>query len=845
MNFIGRQLLKIILILLISILGFFSFLKDDLKREAKVETKAVSDTMATTAIATGDIIDLGIGITSYGHCWSLSPTPTIDDSITLVGSNAKIGIFESKLKNLEPGKTYHIRAYIISGDKVIYGTNNLSFTTPGNPVYINSSIGNATPSILEITYDLTLANIIPGVSAFTVQVNSVVRTVTAVNISGNKVKLTIASAVAYGDIITIGYTKLSNNPLQTTSGGQAASITNQTVTNSVNPVSPVYLSSAIDNATPSILEMTYDLALANIPPATSSFTVQVNSIDRTVTAVNISGTKVMLTLANAVVFSDILTISYTKPSNNQLQTIPGGQAASITNQTVTNSVNPVSPVYVSSTIGNSTPSLLEMSYNLSLANTVPGATSFTVQVNAIVRTVTIVAISGTKVFLTLASAVVYGDVVTIAYTKPVNNPMQSTLGGLVLTFSAQTVTNNVSPVSPVFLSSVIENATPNMLDMTYDLTLANVVPAISAFMVKVNSETRNINSVSIIGTKVRLTLTSAAVYGDILTVFYTKPTSNPLQTVSGGQAATISAQPVTNAILCSAPSATTNAVTNISTSTARFNGTINAKSASTTVTFEYGTTTNYGSTIAAIQNPITGSNNSAVSAVVTNLFPNTLYYYRVNAANCGGTTNGNQMDFVTDPITLTDIEGNIYNVIRIGTQIWMSENLKTTLYKDRIAITNVTDGSQWLDLTTEAYCWYSNDATSYKDTYGALYNWYAVNTSNLCPSGWHVPNQADWTILANYLGGVSVAGGKLKEVGLLHWISPIPGATNESGFTGLPGGYRFIGGGFIGIGQGGYWWSSTDRTTGAYGLNLSSSYNSLNSYDYQKFMGFSVRCVKD
>lgn len=111
--------------------------------------------------------------------------------------------------------------------------------------------------------------------------------------------------------------------------------------------------------------------------------------------------------------------------------------------------------------------------------------------------------------------------------------------------------------------------------------------------------------------------------------------------------------------------------------------------------------------------------------------------------------------------TVTDIDGNVYNTVEIGTQQWMAENLKVTS-NEGTAIPLVTDGIGWNNLTTPGYCWYNNDNTTYGDVYGALYNWYGVNAGNFCPVGWHVPTDAEWTVLNDYLGGSSVAGGKLK-----------------------------------------------------------------------------------
>jgi uncharacterized repeat protein (TIGR02059 family) len=223
-------------------------------------------------------------------------------------------------------------------------------------VYVSSVISNATPSMLEMTYSTTLANIVPAASAFTVQVNSVTRTVNSVSISGTKVLLTLASPVVYGNTVTVSYTKPATNPLQTSTGAQASSISARTVTNNVAGVNPVYVSSVIANATPSILEMTYSTTLANIVPAASAFTVQVNSVTRTVSSVSISGIKVLLTLASPVVYGNTVTVAYTKPTTNPLQTSTGAQASSITAKSVLNNClqNQPPKISITSPVDNST-----------------------------------------------------------------------------------------------------------------------------------------------------------------------------------------------------------------------------------------------------------------------------------------------------------------------------------------------------------------------------------------------------------------------------------------------------------------------------------------------------------
>ena len=200
---------------------------------------------------------------------------------------------------------------------------------------------------------------------------------------------------------------------------------------------------------------------------------------------------------------------------------------------------------------------------------------------------------------------------------------------------------------------------------------------------------------------------------------------------------------------------------------------------------------------------------------------------------------------------ITDSEGNSYKTVTIGTQTWMAENLKTSKYSDGTMIPNITDKKQWNKDTTGAWSYYNNDAAN-NAKYGKLYNWFAVSKTtngnkNTCPTGWHVPTDAEWTVLTDYLGGVNVAGGKMKEVGTTNWNSPNKDATNTSLFSALPGGYRDgYGGNYGHIGNSGFWWSSTESEThSAWSSGL--DYNTGNEVraDGGKVNGLSVRCLRD
>ncbi len=193
--------------------------------------------------------------------------------------------------------------------------------------------------------------------------------------------------------------------------------------------------------------------------------------------------------------------------------------------------------------------------------------------------------------------------------------------------------------------------------------------------------------------------------------------------------------------------------------------------------------------------------------------------------------------------TVFDIDGNVYHTVTIGTQVWMIENLKTTKYNDGTIIPLETDQAAWYNLNAPGYCWYNNDENANKDVYGALYNWHALNTGKLCPVGWHVPSDEEWTILIDYLGDEQVAGGKMKESGTTHWASPNTGATNSSGFTGLPAGFRGASG-FI-IGMAALFWCSTEcDINSAWTRYLQSENAAAGRNNGGKYHVFSVRCLR-
>lgn len=238
-----------------------------------------------------------------------------------------------------------------------------------------------------------------------------------------------------------------------------------------------------------------------------------------------------------------------------------------------------------------------------------------------------------------------------------------------------------------------------------------------------------------------------------------------------------------------------------------------------------------------------GAGPGTFTSSITGLLSFTKYFVRAYATNSNGTTYGEEVSFTT---LLGDIDGNSYEVVTIGDQVWMAKNLATTKLNNGTAILNITAGTDWEASRTAAYAWYNNDEGANKSRYGALYNWYAVGNGQLCPTGWHVPSEEDWNGLISYLGGIDVAGGKLKEAGTANWLSPNTGATNEKGFSALPGGGRRPAGNFEDQGLYGVWWTSTPSSEfSSRGLTMSNETSSIFIGFSAKETGGAIRCLKD
>jgi uncharacterized protein (TIGR02145 family) len=247
-----------------------------------------------------------------------------------------------------------------------------------------------------------------------------------------------------------------------------------------------------------------------------------------------------------------------------------------------------------------------------------------------------------------------------------------------------------------------------------------------------------------------------------------------------------------------------------------------------------------------------GTGAESFTSNLSGLQKGTIYYVRAYATNSAGTVYGEQFIFSTK---IDDVAGNQYMTVLIGSQLWMAENLKTTKYNDNSQIPLVTSNTAWTALTTHAYCWANNDETTYKPLYGALYNWYAIGSGKLCPTGWHVPTDDDFKTLEIKLGMTTAQAGSTEWRGsdqgkqmknLTGWNTNENG-TNTSGFSALPAGYRAYATGISeGLGLITYWWTSTEQdAAGALYRRLDGNNNGVYRAGTFKKAGKSVRCVKN
>ncbi len=798
------------------IISLFMGCKKD-NSSAPVISAASATNIEKSAVTLNGIVNAGNELTVVTFDYG---TTTGYGSTINAAPNAINGMQESVvtalLTGLTEGTTYHFRIKAVNSRGTTLGED-YSFSTTKPPTIISSpatSVSNTAVTLngsvnandlstavsfeygLTTTYGSTIDASPASVTGNTsTNVTASLTGLTQGTLYHFRIKAVNTAGISYGDDLTFSTTK---PPASVSSPATSISVASATLNGSVNA-----------NDLPTTVSFEYGL--------TTSYGSTINASPTSVTgntSTNVTGSLTGLTQGTLYHFrikavntagtsyGDDLTFSTMK-----LPASVSSPATSISNKaaTLNGSVN-----------ANDLPTTVSFEYGLttsygSTINASPASVTGNTSTNvtASVTDLTQGTLYHFRIKAVNTAGISYGDDLTFSTTK--------------LPASVSSSATSISGTSATLNGSVNANDLPTTVSFEYGLT-TSYGSTIDASPASVTGNTSTNVTGSLTGLthgtlyhfRIKAVNSAGTSYGNDLTFSTTKP-----------------------------PVSVSSPAKSVSCATATLYGSVNANDLTTAVSFEYGLTTSYGSTINASPASISGNASTSVTASVTGLTQGSLYHFRIKAVSSAGTSFGDDLTFNTT-LPLTDVEGNIYNVVVIGTQIWMAENLKTIHYNDGTAIPLITDVLDWSTATTPSYSWYNHDPSTFKNTYGALYNWYVINSGKLCPSGWHVPTNTEWTSLSDYLGGESIAGKKLKEPGSLHWISPTTQETNESGFTALPGGSRWGSGVFGHMGIYGSWWSSTQTSSSdAWKRSMQDESNSLNTSSQIKQLGFSVRCIKD
>jgi len=775
----------------------------------------------TKALSGGTIsFDGGANITGRGICWSTTANPTIDlTTKTIDGSGT--GTFISSITGLTSGTLYHIRAYATNSAGTAYGTD-VSFTTnalPSVPSITTTAIteislntatsggnvlsdGDATVSSRGVcwstTANPTIYNSITldgtGTGIFTSSLTGLTLNTTY----HVRAYATNSAGTAYGSDIT--FTTLATAALPTLTTTAITLITSTTATSggvitddggaAVSARGVCWSTTA--NPTVSLTTKTADGS------GTGTFTSNLTNLSGNTTyhirayATNSSGTAYGSDISfttSASVLATITTNSITANAGTTATsggniTSDGGAAVTVRGICWSTNANPTSDVTTKTSDGTGTGTFVSSITGLT------SGTNYHIRAYAINSAGTAY---GQDVAFTAAS------LATIT-TTPITYITQTTAtgGGNI------TLDGGSSVTAYGVCWSTNNNPTVSLTTKTSDGT------GTGTFYSYLTGLTSN-------------------------TTYYVRAyATNAVGTVYGSNVTFLTTPPVI-------PTLTTADLSSVTLNTATSGGNITADGFATIIGkgVVWGTTT--GPTVALSTKTSDASGGTGIfTSNITGLTANSKYFVRAYATNSAGTGYGNEFILQTASGTLTDNDGNTYYTVTIGTQVWMRDNLKTTKYRDGNNIQNITDNT-WDAQIAGAYCWYNNDVTN-KTTYGALYNWYTITDSRvLCPTGWHVPTDAEWTTLTTYLGGLSVARSKLIETGTAHWLYNRGDETNETGFTALPGGLRSSN-----LGLFGYWWSATENTaTNALQYNMDYGDLYMSRSVSAKTNGMSIRCIKD
>ena len=874
-----KKIIPFLLCLLIGIAVIYSCKKEPVV--PTLTTAAVTNITINSATSGGSVTkDGGAPVTARGVCWGTTTNPDLSGSYTTDDSG--IGSFVSNLTGLTTNTLYHIRAYATNKAGTAYG-DDISFTTTQivvptlttvqiSSITLNSAVsgGNITsdgndpitakgicwatttgPTIdNDKTSDGTgsanfvsnLTGLQPGVTYYVrayatnsvgtaygneLSFATVLSSPTDVVATAGNAQATVAFTAPTGGSAITGYT-VTSSPGNITATGTASPITVTGLTNGTAYTFTVIATSANGNSLPSTPSNsvtpsavpgapTIGTATAGNAQATVTFTAPVSDGGSAITGYTVTSTPGGFTgtgtaspisvtgLTNGTAYT--FTVIATNANGNSLPSDPSNS--------VTPSGVPGAPTIGTATKGNTQATV---TFTAPASNGGSAITGYTVTSNPGNFTATGTASPITVTGLTNGTVYTF----TVIATNANGNSLPSA--------ASNSVTPSTVPGAPTIGTATKGNA---QATVTFTAPASNGGSAITGYIV-----TSNPGSFTATGPASPITVTG----------------------LTNGTAYTFTVIAV-NASGNSLPSAASNSVTPSTVPGAPVIGTATEGDTQVTVTFT-APASNGGSVITGYtvtSNPGSFTATGTASPLtVTGLANGTAYTFTVVATNA----NGNSLPSAASnsviphtPVTIYDIDGNAYNTVTIGTQVWMAENLRTTRFANGDAIpTTAALTTDISGMTAPIYQWPDNDPAmnDISATYGRLYTWYAASDSrNACPTGWHVPTSDELEALKTYLGGAALAGGLLKEAGLVHWATPNTGATNSTGFTMLPGGDRLAAGGlgaFVSTFQFGYLWSSTVdnyNTSLSFGQTFNTNDATMVLNGFEPRAGVSIRCLKN
>jgi uncharacterized protein (TIGR02145 family) len=787
-------------------------------------TSAVSNITLTTATSGGVITQDGRAeVTARGVCWGTATKPTITGSKTTDGKG--VGTFTSSITGLTPNTMYYVRAYATNSAGTAYG-NEVSFTT--NPIVVGTLTTTAITAITSTTA-----------------------------VSGGNITADGGGAITARGVCWNTSTNPSTANSKTTDGTGTGSFVSNLIT--LLPGTTYYVKAYATNSAGTAYGNELTFKTASVVP-----TLTTTAVTGITTSTATTGGNITSDGGSAVTARGVCWGTTTNPTVAGSHTTDGTGIGSFTSSLTGLSDNTIYYVRSYATNGIGTAYGNEVSFTTSQ---VVISTLTTAAVTSITSTT---AVSGGNITADGGGAVTARGVCWATTANPTISNSKTTDGTGTGSFASNLA--GLLPGTTYYVKAYATNSAGTAYGNELTFTTAAVIPTLTTTAVSgitITTATSGGNITNNGGAAVTArgvcwstsanpvitgshtsdgtgngSFTSSLTGLTANTTYYVRAYATNSVGPAYGNEVSFTTTPVVLATL------TTTAVTSITSTTAVSGGNITADGG--------GAITARGVCWSISTNPtITDSHTSDATGTgsftsnLTGLSSSTTYYVRAYATNSAGTNYGSQVTFKT---TLTDVEGNVYNTVTIGTQVWMAENLKSTKYNDNTSIPNVTDNTAWINLTTAGYCWYNNDIAN-KALYGAMYNWYTVNTAKLCPSDWHVPTDAEFITLEMFLGmtqGQADAtlwrgtdqGTQMKNT--TGWDAGGNG-TNTSGFSALPGGFRYrVDGSFLNLGTLSYWWTSNEYlTTLALYRRLDGSNAGVYREGASKTAGKYVRCVKD